>query len=92
MRLSEDNCPNCKESVNAATDLNGGGTPKVNDFTICCFCAAINKFGPGMKLVSVSDEELDKLPAKHSIVLRTAAYNTGMAILTGKLKGRQRGI
>lgn len=37
-------CPHCGRHVNAATPIEKGTTPRVNDFTICAYCKQVSVF------------------------------------------------
>lgn len=37
-------CPECSQLVDAATALDGGRGPKVNDFSLCLYCGALLVF------------------------------------------------
>lgn len=71
--IQEDNCPRCHQPLDTATEAGGSGrSPQPGNFSICCNCVEVNKFGPDMKLVKVEEAEIATLPEFAQRALREA--------------------
>lgn len=56
-------CPGCRQLINATTDPKQRGAPRAGvDLTICVGCGTLLKFGPGLELLAVTPEDLERLP------------------------------
>lgn len=59
-------CPACGKVMDAAGDpADEGRVPLPGDYSFCMYCSAFLKFGPGMELLEVPDEELDAMDDDH---------------------------
>lgn len=54
-RTPKNMCPHCGSLVDAAT---GDRTPEAGDFTICLYCAGINRFNDNLLLVKSNLQEV----------------------------------
>lgn len=60
-RLEDDNCPNCGHTLSAATsDINA--TPESGDCSICIECYTFLQFDDNLKLLALTEDEIDELP------------------------------
>jgi hypothetical protein len=57
--IPESNCPHCGNKVSAASGDNLD--PKPGDICICAWCAGINQYGPQMELLTIPEEQMEKL-------------------------------
>jgi hypothetical protein len=61
-RLSiEITCPFCNRILDGYTSLEGGGGPSDGDFTLCVYCLTPLRFGFGLILRVMRDDELEEL-------------------------------
>jgi hypothetical protein len=67
-RLDDDNCPKCGYNLSAATS-DVGATPEPGDYSICIECYAFLRFDDNLKLIALTEEELDELPQEIFMVL-----------------------
>jgi hypothetical protein len=54
-------CPVCKAELDASDGL-PGERPSPGDYSICCYCAAILRFGEGLELTAMSPSDMAALP------------------------------
>lgn len=59
--LEKDTCPSCGKILDAASPVDGESAPGPNDLVICIHCFSWNKYGEDMKLVSLTQEEIDNM-------------------------------
>jgi hypothetical protein len=60
-RVQPCGCPVCGKMLDAAMSLKTGDRPKVGDFTVCAYCAAVSQFCAGMILERVTIQDLKEL-------------------------------
>jgi hypothetical protein len=59
-RIPPSPCPWCDYRADAATPIEGEGTPGPGDFALCLKCGSVNQYDPSMELQKVSDPEVRK--------------------------------
>lgn len=59
-KTGDDNCPTCKESLQACSSEEGL-IPMPGDITLCGYCGEILKFAPDMELFKLPDVIFDNL-------------------------------
>lgn len=58
--VSPDSCGHCGVTIDRASHMDGK-KPGVGDFSVCAMCVGVNRFDASMRLVKVTDEELEGL-------------------------------
>lgn len=71
-KVPNSSCPNCGLLHNAATSADlDDAIPEPGDLTVCFGCAAVNRFGPDMRLEWVDPKAVDSFDEE----TRTAVLN-----------------
>ena len=53
-------CPHCGKGLDASSGEKDQ-VPRVGDLSVCCYCGGIMRFGEGLSLAALSEEDLDAL-------------------------------
>src|SRR6267142_2034799 len=61
-KIPEQSCRNCGKRVMYSADWEDNVEPRVGDVNVCIECGVLSKYGPGMILFPVSDEEWNSFP------------------------------
>lgn len=59
--LPDRRCPWCGETLNMAASFDHDQQPKPGDLTVCIQCAGMLKYGPAMKLLRLTEADIDDL-------------------------------
>jgi hypothetical protein len=68
--VPESTCPVCGTVAVEATHLSKDVVPEPGDFTVCCGCSAILRFGPDMQRRLATVEEIKAQPMETQIDMR----------------------
>jgi hypothetical protein len=70
VEIPESACPTCGHKMDCATCTMGDHKPKFGDLTVCISCLTVLEFGPGLRLIALSDTDLDPSTKEHIETLR----------------------
>ena len=77
-------CPFCNKTLDGYTALDGGGGPSEGDFTLCVFCLTPLRYGSGLRLRLIQEEELDELePAQRERFVKAIEFFRGSTLFGG---------
>lgn len=62
-------CPACDKELDATTGVSSDKAPGEDDITVCVYCRSILRFGPDLRLVIVTSEEISKYPLNIQVQL-----------------------
>lgn len=60
-KLTESKCASCGHILDTATGVEEGTTPSVNDLTVCVYCGELHRFDEDLKLVLLTEEEIEEI-------------------------------
>ena len=74
-------CPRCERSLDGSMNTKpGGGGPGPDDLTVCAYCAAVLRYGAGLRLREVPIDELRR--EEHETRL-AVSYTVSMVLQAG---------
>ena len=63
-------CHSCFKLYEAHSDLNGESKPQPGDFSICIGCGAFSKFDDDMKLVALTETDMQLLEKEPEMLMQ----------------------
>jgi hypothetical protein len=88
-RIAGSPCGHCGKDLDSASG-DGGHKPNPGDVSVCVYCCGINEFDAELRLVKLTDEQIDALPSESASEIREMQALMRSAIakaFAGKAKG-----